>query len=71
MEKGSMCITRNKPYLQELCKKLRVITKNIDGSIITICEEIKARLIYLELIERTKGTKMKYFYNHFETAEMA
>lgn len=65
MEKGAICSTRSKTFLINVCKKLKI---NIaSGSSITkICNELKARLMYLELIERSRGTRIKFFYSHFE-----
>ena len=65
IERGSVCNTRPKPYLLNLCKKL-MIKINPKYSIEKICSEIKARLMYLELLERSKGTCVKFFYTQFE-----
>lgn len=65
IEKGSMCSTRSKPFLFNLCQKLKIrIGENT--SIHRICNEIKSRLMYLELLERSRGTRLKFFYNYFE-----
>jgi hypothetical protein len=65
IEKGSICSTRSKQSLLKLCKDLQ-IKVSVNLSITGICREIKARLMYLELIERSKGTSIKFFYSHFE-----
>jgi len=65
IEKGSRCENKSKPYLLNICKKLKIpIGKKT--SIHRICNEIKSRLMYLELLERTKGSRLKFFYNYFE-----
>jgi len=70
IEKGSICSTRSKNFLLELCKKLKL---DVDpkSSITKICNEIKARLMYLELLERSRGTRIKFFYSHFEVPDDA
>lgn len=70
IEKGSICSTRSKTSLLAICKKLQ-IEMEPKSSITKICIEIKARLMYLELIERSKGTNIKFFYSHFEMPEDA
>jgi hypothetical protein len=65
IEKGSICSTRSKTLLIDLCKKLK-LTIDHKMSITKICNEVKARLMYLELMERSRGTKLKFFYSHFE-----
>jgi len=65
IEKGSTCSHRSKHFLLELSKKLNIKVDN-KSSITVLCNEIKARLMYLELIERSKGTNIKFFYSHFE-----
>lgn len=70
IEKGSICSTRSKTFLLDLCKKLKI---DVDpkASITKICNEVKARLMYLELIERSRGTRVKFFYSHFEVPDDA
>jgi hypothetical protein len=68
-EKGSMCSTRSKPYLFDMCKKLGIQLPPGKPSITIMCSEIKARLMYLEMLERSNGTRVKYFYSHFEVFE--
>ncbi len=67
IEKGSICSTRSKSFLLDLSKKLK-LKINSKMSITKLCYEIKAKLMYLELTERSKGTNIKYFYSHFESA---
>lgn len=68
IEKGSICSTKSKTFLLNLCKQLK-INVNPKSSITTICNEVKARLMYLELLERSRGTRVKFFYSHFEIPE--
>lgn len=68
IEKGSICSTKSKTFLLKLCKQLK-IKINEKVSITVICNEIKARLMYLELLERSRGTRVKFFYSHFEVPE--
>jgi hypothetical protein len=65
VERGIICKFKSKEYLMNMARRLKIKlpqkknTKNL-------CSEIRARLMYLELIERARGTNIKYFYNHFE-----
>jgi superfamily II DNA or RNA helicase len=68
IEKGSICSTRSKTFLLQLCKKLK-LEVDPKSSITKICNEVKARLMYLELLERSRGTRLKFFYSHFEVPE--
>lgn len=65
IEKGALCTSKNRPYLETICSKLEIKIFN-NESVIEICELIKNRLIYLEILERTNGTNIKFFYNHYE-----
>lgn len=67
-EKGSICSTRSKTFLLDTCKKLNIEADD-KSSITKLCNEIKTRLMYLELLERTRGTRLKYFYSHFEVSD--
>jgi len=56
---------KNKPYLREISKKLKIkMPEKIN--VYTLCSEIRTRLIYLELKERTSGSKNKWFYFIYE-----
>jgi hypothetical protein len=67
IEKGSICSTRSKEFLLQLSKKLQ-IKADPASSITVLCNQIKARLMYLELMERARGSKLKFFYSHFEVS---
>lgn len=65
MEKGALCHTKPKKYLLDICKKLSIdVPDNI--SINEICDELRGRLIYLELQERYNETNIKWFYQFYE-----
>ena len=66
-EKGSACITQDKKWLLTLCKKLNIENMLPTTPVVQICQDIKARLMYLELLERSRGSNIKFYYNHFET----
>jgi hypothetical protein len=65
-ERGIICTSHSKPFLRELGKKLGIKNMPEKANITTLCNEIRARLMFLELTERAKGSNIKYFYNHFE-----
>ena len=66
IEKGSNCSSYTKDNILHICKQLEVKLEG-DLSIQEICTEIYTRLLYLELVERTQGTNIKFFYSHYET----
>jgi hypothetical protein len=66
IERGIICTSRSKPYLVDIAKKLGIKGVSEESNLQAICREIRARLLYLELAERAKGTNIKYFYNQFE-----
>lgn len=67
IEKGSICSTRSKESLLNLCTRLKIPIEK-KTSITKICREIQARLMYLELVERSKNSLIKFFYSHFEVS---
>lgn len=67
MERGTICATKNKHALQELCNKLDIhVDKKDFESIQSICDRIRATLIYRELKARMDGTHVKWFYFVYE-----
>lgn len=66
VEKGSSCSSYTKDNLLHICKQLEIKLEG-DIAIPEICTEIYTRLLYLELVERTHGTNIKFFYSHYET----
>jgi len=66
IERGIICTSRSRPYLLSLCKKLNIKKTNDKANISSICNEIRAAIIYNELQERSKGSNIKWYYNQFE-----
>ena len=65
IEKGSVCSSKSKIYLREICKKIGIEVKG-KINVTNLCNDIRTRLIYLELKEREAGTKKKWFYFIYE-----
>lgn len=65
IEKGSVCATKNKLFLIDTAKKLGVKSLSKINAI-NLCNEIRTRLIYLELKERMNNTKIKWYYFIYE-----
>lgn len=65
IEKGTVCRSKSKPYLQHLAKKLD-IQANAKSNVEELCTLIRSKLIRMELIERIKKSRVKYFYFHYE-----
>lgn len=65
IEKGSVCKSKNKVYLRDIAEQLGIkIPEKIN--VLLLCTEIRAKLIYNELKERVKKSKIKWFYFHYE-----
>ena len=65
IEKGSVCSSKSKVYLKEIAQKLGIkIEKKINVN--KLCNQIRTKLIYLELKERIADTKNKWFYFIYE-----
>lgn len=65
IEKGSVCSSKNKIYLKEIAQKLGIkLEKKMNVN--KLCNQIRTKLIYLELKERIAGTKVKWFYFIYE-----
>lgn len=67
IEKGSVCSSKSKVYLKEIAKKIGINyndTKKIN--VTSLCNDIRTKLIYLELKERINKTKKKWFYFIYE-----
>lgn len=65
IEKGTVCKSKSKTYLRNLAKKIDIILPekfNVDD----LCVMMRSKLIRLELKERIKKSKIKYFYFHYE-----
>lgn len=65
IERGSMCHSKSKVFLLDIAKKLKLdISDKIN--INEICTEIRAKLIYNEIQERSRGTNKKWHYMYWE-----
>jgi hypothetical protein len=65
IEKGTVCKSKSKEYLLDVCKKLD-ITIPPKAAVEELCMLIRSKLIRLELKERIKKTKIKWFYHFYE-----
>jgi len=63
-QRGTICSSINKTRLFKIAKEIGMDTKKISAT--KLCDEIKARLLYLDLEERRKKTNIKWFYNFYE-----
>ena len=67
IERGIVCKSRSKEELYDIIKKLDIeLNEDTKKNIIEMCNVIRSKLIRLELKERIKGSKIKYFYFHYE-----
>ncbi len=65
IERGSACITKSKPQLLEICKKLS-IPYNPKDNTYELCDRIKMELMTREMKARAANTKIRWFYMFFE-----
>lgn len=70
IERGIICTSRSRDYLVALAKKLDVKIAKDNANLGNICREIRARLLYLELEERARGSNIKWYFNQFEDASV-
>jgi hypothetical protein len=70
IERGIICTSRSREFLLELIKNLGIKSIARDANLGEICREIRARLLYLELGERAKGSNVKYYYHLYESAQI-
>jgi hypothetical protein len=68
IQKGSVCRSSSKSHLRGIANKLDVIIPD-KINVEELCMLIKSKLIRLELKERIKKSKIKYFYQHYEQAD--
>lgn len=68
IERGSMCHSKSKTFLLDIAKKLKLDLSNKVRllNINEICTEIRAKLIYNEIQERSRGTNKKWHYMYWE-----
>ena len=65
IEKGTVCRSKSKTYLRNVSKKLDIILPE-KFNVEELCVLMRSKLIRLELKERIKKSKVKYFYFHYE-----
>jgi hypothetical protein len=65
IEKGSVCSSKSKIYLKDIAKKIGITLKG-KINVVSLCNDIRTKLIYLELKERMAKTKKKWFYFIYE-----
>lgn len=65
IEKGSVCSSKSKVYLKEIAQKIGITLKG-KINVVNLCNDIRTKLIYLELKERVANTKKKWFYFIYE-----
>ena len=65
IEKGSVCSSKSKIYLKEMAAKLG-IKQSGKINVTNLCNDIRTKLIYLELKERLANTNKKFFYFTYE-----
>ena len=65
IERGFICTLKQKDEVIDIVKKLK-IPYDADMNVASICDAIKSKLMYLELLERKKGSNVRYFYDSWE-----
>jgi hypothetical protein len=64
-QRGTICASINKTDLLKTAKSIGVDIEKIN--VYKLCDEIKARLLYLDLEERRKKTNIRYYYRFYES----
>lgn len=64
--RGVVCKSKSKTQLREIAKKLDILLDDESPNVDDFCDLIRSKLIRLELKERIKKSKLKYFYFHYE-----
>jgi hypothetical protein len=67
IEKGAVCSTKSKSYLKDIAIKIGIKFTKTKFNVDVLCNDIRTRLLYLELNERVKKTNIKWFYFVYET----
>jgi diphthamide synthase (EF-2-diphthine--ammonia ligase) len=63
IEKGAVCSTKSKSFLQQIAKKLGLNESDYSKSNVDdLCSKIRTKLIYYELKARQTNSDIKYFY---------
>lgn len=66
IEKGSICTSKSKIFLLALAKDLGIDIER-KKNVISICDMIRSKLIYNEIVERNKpDSNIKWFYAYYE-----
>jgi len=66
VEKGSVCKSKNKEYLINICQQLKIDIPP-KNNVIILCDKIRTKLMELEIKERkTPKSTLKWYYLHFE-----
>ncbi len=65
METGSECASKPKKYLENIARALKIQLPD-SINVVVLCKKINTQLLMLELVERKKGSNVKYFYFYFE-----
>jgi len=65
IERGALCITKSKTYLQGVAKQLDI--KDAGNNVESLCVAIRNKLIYNELKERIAGNPVRWFYFVYES----
>jgi hypothetical protein len=70
IERGVVCKSKSKTDLRKISKQLDVILDEQEKySVDDLCNLVRSKLIRLELKERIKKSKIKWFYWHWEDSE--
>jgi len=66
IEKGSICSSKSKEFLLALASDLKItLPKKLN--VLNLCNAIRAKMIYNEILERNKpDSKVKWFYAYYE-----
>ena len=67
VERGCSCMSKSKQDLLILYEKLGGKTSELDElKLKNLCDEIRNRIVELEMSERRKGTDVKYMYGWWD-----
>ena len=68
VERGGICINKSKSFIKNIFLKLGLEFNN-NYNMTEICDKIRKKLIINEMTERSKNTKVRWFYFIYEDAE--
>lgn len=69
IQTGLQCNNMDKEILRGVCKKMGIILGTKENKKKIMCDLIKSELIKLELEERRKDSRLRYFYYYWEFIE--